>query len=318
MKNPRLLPTPTTHPVPTFQPPPVGSLSGGARQGLVVMLLALLCACSPRLLIVQSAANELAQQNQGAETDTQLAREAAAFYLKLSESVLSQSPDSFALAEAVAGGFTQYAFAFVSVEADRIESKDSRAAQKLRVRAARLYWRAHQHAMAALERQQPGFRAALASPDPAGWPQLNRAQIGLAYWAAASWGGRISNSKDDPEIVADLPLAIRLATLAWQRDPGHGEGALASLMGTFESVRPGGSQTQALAYFEQAITFSRGENAGAYVARAESIALPGGDRAGFEALLRQAHAVSLLHPNLSNEVMGERAQWLLDNADDLF
>jgi len=35
-------------------------------------------------------------------------------------------------------------------------------------------------------------------------------------------------------------------------------------------------------------------------------------------LLRQALAAAKLKPDLQNEVMRERAQWLLESADDLF
>ena len=38
----------------------------------------------------------------------------------------------------------------------------------------------------------------------------------------------------------------------------------------------------------------------------------------FEALLRHALRVSAEHRNLPNEVMRERAEWLLATADDLF
>lgn len=281
-------------------------------------MLVLLCACSPRHLLVQGVANELAAQGQAPEDDLVLAREASAFYLKLSESVLSQSPGNLKLSEAVAGGFTQYAFAFVASEAERMEGKDVKAAQKLRERAARLYLRAQHHALVALERQTPGFVQALANPDPANWPRLRDDEIGVAYWAAASWGGYISLSKDQPEVVADLPQVIRLAHLAWQAQPDFGEGALASLMGTLEVARPGGTRQQALAYFDQAIAASAGHSAGAFVAKAEGIALPAADRSAFEALLQQALQASTQRHDLQNEVMRERAQWLLDTADDLF
>lgn len=285
--------------------------------GLMVMLV-LLCACSPRHLLVQGVANELAAQGQAPEDDLVLAREASAFYLKLSESVLRQSPGNLKLSEAVAGGFTQYAFAFVATEAERMEGKDVKAAQKLRERAARLYLRAQRHAMAALAQQTPGFVQALANPDAANWPRLRDDEIGVAYWAAASWGGYISLSKDQPEVVADLPQVIRLAHLAWERQPDFGEGALASLMGTLELARPGGTRQQALAYFDQAIAASAGQSAGAFVAKAEGIALPAGDRSAFEALLQQALQASTRRHDLQNEVMRERAQWLLDTLDDLF
>jgi predicted anti-sigma-YlaC factor YlaD len=283
-----------------------------------VTTLILLCACSPRNLIVEQVGNELASQGKQVEDDLVLAREASAFYLKLSESVLRQTPDNLKLAEAVSAGFTQYAFAFVSFEAEKIEANDSKAAQKLRERAARLYLRAHRHAMAALEQHKPGFFKALSNSEPKNWPLLNDEEIGVAYWAAASWGGYISLSKDNPDTVADLPLAVRLADLAWLKMPGYGDGALASLMGSFESARPGGSSQQALVYFDQAITLSAGKSAGPYVAKAESIALPAGDRVAFEALLHQALVASDSQKDLQNEVMRERAQWLLETAGDLF
>lgn len=277
-----------------------------------------LSACSPRQLIVQRAADELAHQSQADEEDLELAREASAFYLKLSESVLQQAPSHLKLAEAVAAGYAQYAYAFVSSDADRLEASDARAAQKLRERAARLYLRAHRHAMAALEQHTPGFARQLADPDPAQWPRVSDHEVGLAYWAAASWGGYISLSKDKPDAVADLPLAVRLARLAWDQDPAHGDGALSSLLGTFEAARPGGDKQQAQRYFEQALAASQTHRAGIYVAQAEALALPAGNRQAFEALLRQALQASATQRDLSNAVMRERAQWLLDTADDLF
>lgn len=281
-------------------------------------MLLMLCACSPRHLVIQGVANELASQGQATEDDLVLAREASAFYLKLSESLLRQVPGNLKLAESVAAGFTQYAYAFVAFEAERTESKDARAAQKLRERAALLYARAHRHAMAALEATTPGFATSLASPDPASWPILSEAQIGVAYWAAASWGGLISLSKDDPNTVADLPLAVRLAQLAWTQNPDFGDGALASLMGSFEAARPGGNPQQARVYFDRAIAISAGKSAGAFVAKAEGVALPSGDRPAFEALLQQALAASVARRDLPNQVMRERALWLLEVADDLF
>lgn len=290
-------------------------IAGYAGLAALVFLLA---ACSPRQMVIDGVANELAGQGQAVEDDPVLAREAAAFYLKLSESLLRQSPGNLKLAEAVAGGFTRYAYAFVAFEAERIEAKDAKAAQKLRERAARLYLRAHRHAMAALEQRTPGFAKALASAQPASRPRLGDEQVAVAYWAAASWGGYISLSKDDPDAVADLPLAVRLASLAWERMPDYGDGALASLMGSFEAARPGGSVPQAAAYFDRAIAAGGNRNAGAFVAKAENIAQPAGDRAAFEALLREALAAATARRDLENEVMRERAQWLLDGADDLF
>lgn len=294
------------------------------KAGLVPLALVAalqLVACTPRQLIVDSLADELSAAGQGNENDLDLLRDAAPFHLKLSESVLRQNPGHRALAESVAAGFTQYAYAFVAFEAERIEARDAKAAERLRVRAARLYERAHRHAMAALDSASPGFSAALADRGKTSRPNLRRDQVGLAYWAAASWGGWISLSKDDPDVVADLPQAVRLAQVAWAVDADWGQGALTGLLGTFEAARPGGSPKQALAYFDRAIAQSGGRSAAALLGKAEGHALPAGDRALFESLLRQALAIkdeagSPLRTQ--NEVMRQRAAWLLDKADDLF
>ena len=290
------------------------------RAFALLLLSTALGACSPSQMMVKGVADQLAAQGQSAEEDLDLARDASAFYLKLSESVLRQEPGHAALARAVASGFTQYAYAFVAFEADKLEAKDARGAQKLRERAAKLYRRAQRHAMTALEQGHPGFFKALSSPQPDAWPKLQPDEVGLAYWAAAAWGGMISLSKDDPDIVADLPLAMRLAHLTWDADPDYGQGALASLMGSFEASRPGGGQ-QALAYFNRAVALADGKSAGAYVAKAEGHAQPAGDRALFEGLLKKALAVRDEPGNamaLQNEVMRRRAQWLLETADDQF
>ena len=117
------------------------------RALATALLLLALSACSARHLLVQGMAGELAAQGQAPEDDLVLAREASAFYLKLSEALLREVPDNLPLSESVATGFTQYAYAFVAFEAERLDGTDSRAAQALRLRAARLYARAHRHAM---------------------------------------------------------------------------------------------------------------------------------------------------------------------------
>jgi len=287
----------------------------------LLLLVLQLSACSPRQMIVGNLADELAAQGQDGETDLELVRDAAPFHLKFAESILRQEPGHIALAESVAAGFTQYAFAFVAFEAEQVEARDAKAAAQLRQRAATLYERAHRHAMSGLEKSSPGFAKALAKAQEKDWPRLTPKQVGLAYWAAASWGGWISLSKDDPDVVADLPLAVRLAQLAWAVDPDWGEGTLTGLLGTFEAARPGGSQKQAKAYFDQAIAQSGGKSAGALVGKAEAHALPVGDRAQFEILLRQALAIkdeAGSPRGLQNEVMRRRARWLLNRADDLF
>lgn len=282
------------------------------------LLLTALAGCTPRTLIQSELADALAAQGQVAEDDPLLARDAAPFYLKLSESVLRDQPGHRALAESVAAGFAGYAYAFVAFEADRLESTDANGATRLRQRAARLYRRAHFHARRTLAAHVPGGDGALS--DPRAPLVLRREDVGLAYWAAAAWGGWISLSKDDPDVVADLPLAIRLADVAAQVDPDWGAGSLKSLQATFEMARPGGQPRQALAGFDASIALAGNARPGPLLAKAEAYALPLGDRPLFESLLQAVLAQPL--PSgpfaLQDRVLRERAAWLLTQSPDLF
>lgn len=289
------------------------------RHGLVALTAGLaalaLAGCAPQRLLINGVADQLAAQAATSEEDLQLARDAAPFHLKLSESVLRQAPDHAALAEAVAAGFTQYSFAFVAAEAERLESRDARGALRLRQRAARLYERAQRHALAALEAREPALVRALAGPGPL--PPPRPEHVGLAYWGAAAWGAAIALSTDRPEAVAELPRAVRLAQAAFAADPAHGRGSLAVLLGRFELARPGGTAATAERYFTRAE--AAGAGLAALLARAESIAQPAGDREAFESLLRRALALPMpTPPTLEQQVLRERAAWLIDTVDDRF
>ena len=75
---------------------------------------------------------------------------------------------------------------------------------------------------------------------------------------------------------------------------------------------------RATVYFDAAIAAGAGKSAGAYVAKAENIAQPAGDRKAFEVLLQQALDASAARRTTANAAMRERALWLLATADDLF
>ncbi|MBB5203164.1 hypothetical protein HNQ51_000457 [Inhella inkyongensis] len=252
-------------------------------------------------LLLDRVADTLAEQQQAEEDDLPLARDAAAFYLKVSEAVLREQPSHTRLATAVTAGFTQYSYAFVAFEAEKLEERDARAAQALRERAARLYARARAHGQRAL-----------------GVGPLRLDQVALAHWTASAWAAQIALSKQSPEVVAELPQALALAARAYALAPEHGQGDLAALMGNLEANRPGGRIDLARRYFAEAQALSQGRSAAIWVAQAEALAQPAGDRATFEAELQRAVAAAQGQKNLVSTLMRERAQWLLQRLDDLF
>jgi predicted anti-sigma-YlaC factor YlaD len=282
-----------------------------------LLTVVLLAGCSTlKRSVVSGVADQLAAQGAAVEEDLGLAREASAFYLKLSESLLAEQPGHLGLATSVASGFTQYAYAFVAFEAEKLENQDARAAQRGRERAARLYARAQRHAFAALGQRHPGLLDQLATGAPL--PKLNAEERQLAYWGAVAWGAGIGLSTNDPERVADLPAVARLAAHIAAAEPGLGDGDLQALLGRLEASRPGGSTAKAQLLFDAARRYGAERNAGIYLAEAEAIALPAGDRVAFETLLRQALAAAAARRTLANELMRERASWLLATLDDRF
>ena len=283
----------------------------------MAMVFLSLPACSVRQHLLQQAADEISQQSVE-EEDIGLAREASAFYLKVAEGLLRALPQHLPLAQSVTSGLTQYVYAFLSTEADRVESQSLSQAQALRERAARMFERAKNQGLRTLTLQDPDLLKPMDPSLSVKQSPIKPEAVGLAYWTAAAWGGQISLSTDSPEVVADLPLAASLAHKAWLADPRYGDGALASLMGTLELARPGGSRPRALQYFDQAIEVSRGQSPGPWVAKAEGWAQDQQDRAAFEAWLNKAMEVSAGKRDLSSQIMRERAQWLLTQADSIF
>ena len=285
---------------------------------LALLSLTSLAGCSTNRLLARAVADQLASRADDHEEDLELARDAAPFFLKFSESVLAQAPDHEALAETVAAGFVRYAWAFVAFEADRIESRDSAAAVRLRQRAVKLYARAEGHAMRALEHHYPKIGQKLADPSAAESLEIASRHAGLAYWAAAAWGARISLSKSDAEALAQLPAATRLVNRLTACCITWGDGAIAALAGSFEAGRPGGRSEDARRWFDEATRLSGSRTAAVPLSFAEALSLPAGNREEFVRLLREAIAIATRYPGADNRIMLDRARWLLDTVDDRF
>ena len=191
----------------------------GLRALLVLLLLAW-SAGSGCSLLRRSALTQVANSVAGSGTtfasdeDPDLVRAAAPFSLKLMESLLAETPQHRGLLSAAASGFTQYAFAFVQQEADELEARDLAAAEALWTRARRLYLRAHTYGLRGLEVEHPGFPNALLANPRAAVRTATKADVPLLYWTAAAWAAAISLSKDNPELVAQIPAMEALMDLS--------------------------------------------------------------------------------------------------------
>lgn len=289
-------------------------------------LMALGTGCSIKRLAVNKLGDALAQSGTSlaSDEDLELIAGAAPFSLKLMEGLLDESPRHQGLLLAAASGFTLYSYAFVEQRAVEVEEKDLETAAAMRVRAGRLYFRAQRYGLRGLEVKLRGFEKALRADPKSAGRRLKVGEVPLIYWTAAAWASAITLSKDQPEIVADLPIVEALIDRALELDESYDSGVIHTFLVSYEMSRPGGgaeAEARSRRHFERAVELSRGQQAGPFVALAEAVALQNQNRPEFEALLQKALKVdpaSQPQWRLGNLVMQRRAQWLLSRRDDLF
>ena len=147
----------------------------------------------------------------------------------------------------------------------------------------------------------------------------------MLYWTAAAQGLAISASKDQSDMIAQLPEVERLIDRVRELDPGFGQGAVPEFLIAFEAARsgvnPDEQQKRIRAYYEQALQLSGGKRASVYVSYAENSCLQLQKRAEFQAVLEQALKIDPdKDPDnrLLNLVSQQRDRWLLSRAGELF
>jgi predicted anti-sigma-YlaC factor YlaD len=282
--------------------------------------------CSVNKVIVNKFGDALSSGGSvyASDDDPELIKAAVPFSLKLMESLLSETPRHRGLLLAASSGFTQYAYAFVQQEADEAEEKDWDEACRLRSRARLLYLRARDFGLRGLEVNHQDFGKMLREKPKEAVHSVGRADVPLLYWTAASWAAAISLSKNDPDLVADLPFVEAMIDRAIELDEAFDAGAIHTFLISYEPARQGGAGDALMRsrrHFDRAMELSRGMQAGPLVALAETVSVGRQDRVEFESLLGRALAIDVdLKPEwrLTNLIMQRRARWLLSRTDRLF
>jgi predicted anti-sigma-YlaC factor YlaD len=302
------------------------TLVARAALGLLLAVSLANSGCSIRRYALSKAADALAQSGSAyaSDDDPELIKAAAPFSLKLMESLLAENPNHPGLLTSAAGGFTQYAFAFVQQEADETEPRDFAAAETMRARARRLYLRAQRYGIRGLEVTHPGFGKALLADPKAAVRKATKAEVPLLYWTAAAWGSAISLSKDNPDLIAQIPAMEALIDRALELDESYGGGSIHTFLIAYEMSRSGVAgdpAARARKHFDRAMALSKGQDASPLISLAEAVTVQKQDVKEFESLLGQALAVNPdANPDkrLLNTVMQRRARWLLSRKTELF
>lgn len=277
-----------------------------------------LTGCSIQKLATTALADAIAESGSvyASDDDVELVGAATPFGLKTIEGLLAALPHHEGLLLAAAKGYTQYSYAYVDLPSQDLEFRDVQAAYEQKDRARRLYLRARDYGLRALEVRHPGFIEQLPGSVSSA---TSREDVPYLYWTGAALAGAISLGKDDADLIAQIPVLQRLMERALELEPTFDDGALHTFFIAYEMNRPNAGTDRiqrALAHFRLAVELTNRQQAAPYVVLAESVAVAEQDRARFESLLGEAldiDAYAVERWTLANILMQRRARWLLEH-----
>ena len=298
--------------------------------GLLLLLAALAApGCSLKTYAINMVGDALSSGDSVYETDDDLELVGAAlpFGLKLTESLLAQSPGHRGLLLTACRGFTVYSFAYVGHAAEITADEDLDRARALRDRARRLYLRGFGYCMRALDRSYPGLLGAL-TKDPGTAVSVLKTErkdrerdLPLLYWSAASLGLAISVSKHEAALLGRLPEVRALLDRALELDESWDAGALHEFKIVLAGATPGTPDVPSIrSHYARAVELSGGKSASVHLAYAEAVSVPLQNGPEFRELIQRALAVdpdANTENRLVNLLAHRRARWLGARADDL-
>ena len=257
------------------------------------------------------------------DNDPDLVGDALPFSLKLYESVLDGVPEHKGLILSTAKAFTMYAYAFLQMEADTIDKQDYEKAKYLRARAFKLYLRGRDYALKGLELNHPGFNELLKKDYKAAIALTNKEDVPLLYWAGSSWVAALTTDKGNMQMVQESTIGAALVGRVLELDETYDEGSAHDFFISWDGSRSeamGGSEKRAREHFNKAIEINKGRKVSTYLSLA-AISQGKQDLKEFKELIDKALSIDVdKYPEsrLSNIIFQRKAQFMLDNIEDLF
>jgi predicted anti-sigma-YlaC factor YlaD len=296
------------------------------RSLVVLLLTAALPGCSVKRMAINMVGNALAESGStfSSDDDPELVAAAVPFGLKTMESLLASSPRHKGLLTAACSSFTQYAYAFVQTEADYVEAQDLQRATAMRVRAKKLYLRARDYGLRALDVDIPGFAGLLRKDPDAVLARTTVKQVPVLYYTGASWAAAFAVDITDSQLSVEQSLFEAIMRRALVLDESWERGSIHDFFISWEAghAGTGGSIAKAREHFERAKKLAAGQRLSPLVSFAESVSVAQQNKKEFEQLLNEVVAADpeALAPEqrLANILAQRRARWLLSREDELF
>jgi predicted anti-sigma-YlaC factor YlaD len=293
----------------------------------VLSLGAVLSGCSIKSMAMNSVADALSSGGDvfSSDDDPELIRDAVPFGLKTYESILAEVPDHRGLLLTTSKGFTQYAYAFVLQEAERLDETDLPRSRELKARARKLFLRGRAYAFRGLEVAHPDFEKKLRADPKSALAEATKDDSPLLYWAGVSTAAALSAAKDDVALIADLPLAGAMVSRVLELDERFEEGGAHEFMVAFDGSRSdamGGSVSRAREHYRRARELSKEHpRVSLPLALAESVCVREQNAKEFRTLVDEAIAMdpeAVASQKLANLIYHRRALWLKTRVADLF
>ena len=216
----------------------------------------------------------------------------------------------------------EYGFGIIMEQASRLIDEDYSKAMAKYEQANKIFSEARDSGVSIMSKKYPSFNKWLNKETSI---DFNADDMNDIYWLAASIGGCISSSRGDPFELINLPNVGRLLRTGIDIDPEWANGSFYSAMMSFTTTRSDLNETMLRDsvdfYFNKAIFYSNGKDAGPYLTYAESIHKPFQERKSFVDKLNYVINMENKPSNefeLTNLLAKSRAKWLLARTDEYF
>ena len=246
------------------------------------------------------------------------------------EAMHSVSPENEDLTLNLVKAYVGHAVGWVENEYEvAYAAGDMDKADRLRQRARNLYLRARTLALGCMHHRDEGIDAAIKAPSPDVLKQYvkkhysEKSDVAPIFWAGLSWGGAINMGMDQPDLIAEAPLAKVLVERAKELDDSYLNGGAYVFLGSMESAMPpamGGNPERGRELFEQGLAKTGRKNHVMQVNYARIYAVNTQNRELFIKLLNevieapdQGNGV-----RLTNKVARRRAERYLRQVSELF
>lgn len=296
------------------------------------LLVWVLSGCSLQEITVNQTADVLWKGRTALESepDAQFAREAMPASLKTLETFLESAPENRKLLRMLAKGYFSYSFAFLEEDIMRMRAAGASGEEidQVMSRAVTHYLKSHRYGLRLLDDEK--FEKAATDLNlkkvKAQLGDMDEEDVPGLFWTAYGWGSAANLAQSNTDMVAALPIVDAIMKRVVELDADFFYSGAPLFFGVYYGSRPpmfGGNPDLAKKYFEQAMKQDGEKNLmiPALYARFYATAPGVQDRELFERLLNEvleADAEKYPKLRLNNEVAKRRAEFWMENVDELF